>query len=228
MQHSYDENRSDTTTQLARFEAATEKAKTQLSRSLHDDLGGLLVSAIMDTAWAEQHLVDCPDVRDRLRRVRDSLAAAVDLKRTMIENLRPSLLENFGLIAALRWYHKHNCRLAAISCSENYPAEEPPFTPEAATSLFRIVQEALTLTTSGKSVKNAHLGLRISHDTLCIQITHDGEATPPERRNEADRLAVWLLEHRIHALGGVLHIANPAAGGMKLGADIPLRNLLVA
>src|SRR5580693_1837257 len=58
---------SETTRRLAYFEATTEKEKARLSRALHDELGGLLVAAAMDTSWAEQHLVDNPSGRDRRR-----------------------------------------------------------------------------------------------------------------------------------------------------------------
>jgi signal transduction histidine kinase len=225
--HATSEEVSDTTRRLAQFEATVENAKAQLSRSLHDDLGGLLVSAVMDSAWAEQHVIDNPQVRERLARVRTSLAAAIDLKRSVIEALRPSLLENFGLIATLRWYHKHNCEQARIACSETYPDEEPPFTPDASTALFRIAQEGLTTVMRHKSAKHAHLGLCIEGARLCLQINHDGEVLTAERRDEADRLSQWLVEHRVRALGGLVSMANPATGGMHLRVEVPLRNVLV-
>ncbi len=79
-----------------------EREKAVLARELHDELGGLLVGARMDISWAEQHLAgDDPGVKERLRRVQQSLSAGVDLKRRIIEELRPTLLDNVGLFAAL-------------------------------------------------------------------------------------------------------------------------------
>jgi signal transduction histidine kinase len=219
---------SDTTTQLARFEAHAEVSKTHLTRVLHDDFGGLLVAAIMDTAWAEQHLIDCPKIRERLSRVRECLAAAIDLKRNMIESLRPSLLENFGLFAALRWYHKHNCESAGISCTEAYPDEEPPFTDEASTALFRIVQEGLANVSRHKSAKNAHLDVHVDNAELSILVEHDGDILTIDRMDSEDHLSKWLLGHRVAALGGNVTFMHPAAGGMTLRAQIPLRNVLVS
>ena len=92
------------TQQLVEYlQGSAESERVSLSRELHDELGGLLVSVVMDVAFAEQNLQIDDGLRRRLGRVRHSLAQAIDLKRRMIEHLRPSILDNFGLFQALRW-----------------------------------------------------------------------------------------------------------------------------
>ena len=110
----------------------SEREKASLARELHDELGGLLVGARMDISWAEQHLTkDDADLKLRLNRVQQNLAAGVDLKRRIIEELRPTLLDNVGLFAALRWQMKETCGGAGLQCIESYPDEEPRFKSEA-------------------------------------------------------------------------------------------------
>jgi CHASE3 domain sensor protein len=105
-----------------------EREKASIARELHDELGGLLVGARMDISWIEQHIADNdPGTTQRLIRVQQNLAAGVDLKRRIIEELRPTLLDNVGLFAALRWQLKETCGLAGLACVESYPAEEPKF-----------------------------------------------------------------------------------------------------
>ncbi len=88
-----------------------EREKASLARELHDELGGLLVGARMDISWAEQHHAKSdPDLKLRLHRVQQNLSAGVDLKRRIIEELRPTLLDNVGLFAALRWQMKETLR----------------------------------------------------------------------------------------------------------------------
>ena len=87
---------------------------------------------------------DDPDLKLRLNRVQQNLAAGVDLKRRIIEELRPTLLDNVGLFAALRWQMKETCGSAGLKCSESYPDEEPRFKSEASIALFRIAQEAFS------------------------------------------------------------------------------------
>jgi signal transduction histidine kinase len=218
---------SETTKRLARLEFNAEQEKISLSRALHDDLGGLLVAAVMDIAWAEQHLDGNPDIRKRLGRIRDNLASAIALKRDMIENLHPSLLENFGLFATLRWYHKQNCNEAALKWTEAYPENEPSLSSQAAIALFRIIQEALAMITRQPSAKSAHLGFEIAKGEICIQLRHDGDILSAEQRDEADLYSFWLIEHRVRALGGKVIVANPTDGGMTLRAEIPLHHIMM-
>ena len=180
---------SETARRLARFESSIENDKTRLCRALHDDLGGLLVAAAMDTSWAEQQLADNPTARDRLQRIRAEISAAIELERKLIERLRPTLLENFGLIAALRWYHQQNCESANLNCKGAYPTEECNVSFPASQILFRIVE--------------------------------DGDVLDQQLREEADVVSIWLIEHRVRALGGEVNVSHPATGGTVLQALVP-------
>ena len=101
----------------------TEKEKAQLARSLHDELGGLLIAVKMDISWLQKRWPKpTPDVQARWERVFKVLDDGVDFKRRVVESLRPTLLDNMGLIAALRWVAQETCATApACSCSESYP-----------------------------------------------------------------------------------------------------------
>ena len=86
---------------VTHLQAAAERDKASTARALHDDLGCLMVAAVMDLAWVEKNLDGHEDeVRRRLARVRQTLGVAIDAKRKIIEELRPSLLDDIGLFAA--------------------------------------------------------------------------------------------------------------------------------
>src|SRR5580698_9465421 len=108
---------------VTHLQALVEFDKASLARELHDELGGLMVAAAMDLAWAEEHFASS-DARHRLSRVRDTLRSAIDLKRRIIEELRPSLLDNVGLFAALKWEFKQTCARSGLQCSAQYPPAE--------------------------------------------------------------------------------------------------------
>ena len=98
------------------LQSVSEREKAGLARELHDELGGLLVGARMDISWAEQHLQPGDvDLKHRLNRVQQNLSAGIDLKRRIIEELRPTLLDNVGFIAALRWQMKESCVRAGLA-----------------------------------------------------------------------------------------------------------------
>ena len=205
----------------------SEREKAVLARELHDELGGLLVGARMDLSWAEQHLArDDPDMKQRLHRVQQNLSAGVDLKRRIIEELRPTLLDNVGLFAALRWQLKETCGNAGLKCTEVYPDEEPKFTSEAAIALFRIAQEAFTNILKHSGAASVDLTVGLDGDAIVMQISDDGKGIPASRLTAIGSHGLASMRHRVRALGGRLDVRSPASGGTTLLVRIPLANAL--
>ncbi len=205
----------------------SEREKAVLARELHDELGGLLVGARMDLSWAEQHLArDDPDMKARLHRVQENLSAGVDLKRRIIEELRPTLLDNVGLFAALRWQLKETCGSAGLKCTESYPDEEPKFTSEAAIALFRIAQEAFTNILKHSAATSVDLTLGLDGDAIVMQISDDGKGIPASRLTAIGSHGLASMRHRVRALGGRLDVRSPASGGTTLLVRIPKANAL--
>jgi signal transduction histidine kinase len=202
-----------------------EREKAALARELHDELGGLLVGARMDISWAEQRLADKdPDLKQRLHRVQQNLSAGVDLKRRIIEELRPTLLDNVGLFAALRWQLKETCGSAGLKCVELFPEEEPKFTSAAAIALFRIAQEAFTNIVKHSAAKSMDIALDMDGDAIVMQISDDGRGIPAGSLNAIGSHGLASMRHRVRALGGRLDIRSPASGGTTLLVRIPAGN----
>jgi signal transduction histidine kinase len=204
-----------------------EREKASLARELHDELGGLLVGARMDLSWAEQHFAkNDPDLRQRLNRVQQNLAAGVDLKRRIIEELRPTLLDNVGLFAALRWQMKETCGSAGLKCVESYPDEEPRFKSETSIALFRIAQEAFSNILKHSAAKTADISLDMDAETLLMRIGDDGIGIPVGRLMSIGSHGLASMRHRVRALGGRLDVRSPASGGTMLIVQIPIANAL--
>src|SRR3954470_12195192 len=91
-----------------------EREKAALARELHDELGGILTPAKMDLAWLQARLGSQPEYGERMARLGRLIDQGIDLKRRIIERLRPSLLDHLGLGAALQWYVEEACRQAGI------------------------------------------------------------------------------------------------------------------
>lgn len=210
---------------VTRIQAWTEKDRAMLSRELHDEMGGLLVSAVMDIAYTEQNLQMDDRLRQRLARVRSALAEAIDLKREIIENLRPTLLDNFGLLEAIKWEVKHECARTQLVCTGSYPDSEPTFTQDAAIGLFRIVQESLQIALRQPGVKTTQIAFRIDRDEAHIAVSHDGETSSAVNLASDDFFAICVIAHRVHAFGGRMTVTNPDQGGAVYSATLPLAEL---
>ncbi|MDB6086113.1 MAG: histidine kinase [Gammaproteobacteria bacterium] len=209
------------------LQGVSEIEKSALSRELHDELGGLLVAARMDLSWLQQRLpTSDPAIEQRFKRIHESLSAGVDLKRRVVEELRPTLLDNMGLFAALRWQFKESCRRTGLKCSEKIPEAEMKFSPEASIGVFRVAQEALTNILKHADAKSADLAVDIQQDTFVLRISDDGKGILPNRLQPTTSHGLAAMRHRISALGGSWDVHAGNAGGTVVTARIPLRSML--
>jgi signal transduction histidine kinase len=210
------------------LQGVSEQEKSALSRELHDELGGLLVAARMDLSWLQQRLPTTdPAIEQRFKRIHDSLSAGVDLKRRVVEELRPTLLDNMGLFAALRWQFKESCRRTGLKCSETIPEAELRFNPDAAIGVFRVAQEALTNILKHAEAKSADLAIDVQNDTFVLRISDDGKGILPNRLQTITSHGLGSMKHRIAALGGTWDVRTPLSGGTIVTARIPLRSMLL-
>lgn len=193
------------------LQVVREDERVALARRLHDDLGGLLVSAAMDLGWAESHWSNA-DLVARLKRIGLSISGAIDMKRDIIEQLRPSLLDNFGLFEALRWHLKHACRRSEVQCTEAYPATELTLAPRALSHLFRATEALLDCTFKEEGLRSVDLAASINDEALSIKIGH--EHVEFESVDVLNRFPNELIStaHRLAAFRGELSFDRRETG----------------
>jgi signal transduction histidine kinase len=218
----------DANRMIARLLTSLEEDRACLSRELHDEMGGLLGSVIMDIDFAEQHIPLDVRLRQRLTRARGVLSNAIALERKMLETLRPSILDNFGLFEAIKWEVERQCRRAQVVCVETYPEGRPAFKPESAISLFRIAQESHRVALRQPGVKIIHTAVSIAEGMLNIAVSHDGEEGAAESLKEDDLFAICFIAHRARSLGGRTVVENVSEGGASYRATLPLARLVAA
>ncbi len=211
------------------LQSVAEREKESLARELHDELGGLLVGARMDVSWVERHIGDGQaDMRQRLERVQQTLSAGVDLKRRIIEELRPTLLDNVGLFAALRWQLKETCGRAGIQCAEYFPDEEPQFASPAAIALFRIAQESFMNIIKHARATRVEVALDLDEGAVVLRIADDGVGISHDRFQATGAHGLAAMRHRVRALEGRFEVGAGPSGGTVIVARIPVTQALRA
>jgi signal transduction histidine kinase len=219
----------DLTELSTHLQSMAEKERSALSRELHDELGGLLVAARMDVSWIEERVGGSdPELMAHFKRLQEALQEGVDLKRRVVENLRPTLLDNLGLLPALRWQVADSCGRAGLRCIENYPREELNLIPEASIAIFRIVQESLTNILKHAQAQNVEVSIETQAESLVITVRDDGVGLSEERREALRSHGLAAMRHRATALGGELRISRLAARGTQVQARLPLTRVTPA
>ena len=144
-----------------------------------------------------------------------------------VEELRPTLLDNMGLFAALRWQVKAACARSGAKCTEHYPDEEMQFTPQASIGIFRTVQESLTNILKHADAKTIDLSVATMNGYLILQISDDGKGLPAHRLKAIGSHGLASMRHRITALGGHWEIGSATGGGTLITVRIPLSQIIV-
>jgi signal transduction histidine kinase len=206
----------------------TEREKAALARELHDELGSLLVATKIDVSWLRRTLDDGSEgSKLRWERVLRCLDDGLSLKRRVIENLRPTLLDNVGLVAALRWLVEESLRRAGLACVEDYPDDLPEMSPDARIAVFRVIQESLVNVVKHANARTVHLTVRANERDLSVTIVDDGLGIDGDRIDIPQSHGLRGMRHRIEALGGVLEVRSLGAGaGTAIEFRLPIERVL--
>jgi signal transduction histidine kinase len=207
-----------------------EVEKYQLSRLLHDELGGLLVATKMDIVWLRRRLNGTDsDVRTHWERALQSLEQALASKSQIIEALRPTLLDNLGLVAALRWLLEESCRSTGVHPEHRFPPEPLPELGAQSIALFRVVQEALSNVVRHAQARHVLVEVIQEQDYLVLRIRDDGVGISRERLTSQDSHGLSAMRLRMSALNGQLTIEPNATGqGTDVLARVPWNSIRAA
>jgi signal transduction histidine kinase len=184
------------------LQRSTEEDRAALARDLHDELGGILTSAKMDLEWLRTHATHAPEALKRFVQLSEMLDDAVSVKRRVVENLRPSLLDNLGLAPALEWYITENCSKGGLTCTLNLAEELGVISPDASIALFRIVQEGTTNALRHAKAKNFSASLHIEGKNIHLVLEDDGQGLPGTFNPAKMSHGLSGIRQRARSLGG--------------------------
>lgn len=197
-----------------------EKEKSELARTLHDELGGLLTAAKMDLSWLQSR-VENPEHQERLAQLGSVLDEAMGLKRRVVEELRPSLLDHFGLATALRAYVDAACSKAQIEADIHLPDDGAAIPKEIAIALFRIVQEGLNNIIRHAEARHVVLDLVADGEEYAFTLHDDGRGFNPKVNRQTWPHGIMGMQHRVRALGGRFALESAPGKGTTLRVAVP-------
>lgn len=197
-----------------------EDERSRLARDLHDDLGALLTSAKLDVARLKTRMVkSAPDSLELLAHLVTTLNACVSLGRNIIENLRPSALENLGLVATLEILTGEFAKMSGIETL----CELEPVALDASAELmvYRVVQEALTNITRYANASQVRVSLRAQGDQVLLSVSDNGGGFDTHSKSPA-AYGLRGMRFRVEAEGGTLGIISSPGNGTRIVATLTL------
>lgn len=203
---------------------ARETEKANLARELHDELGALLTAAKHDAGWIERKLPadTSVDIRDRMARLQQSLSSVIALKRNLINNLRPAMLHDLGLLTALRNLADEFAAATEIKVKTELPTNEINIPEPVALALFRIVQEAFTNSRKYSRATEVVLELFENEETLTLNLYDNGVGFDLESPTIAQH-GLSGMKHRVQMLKGKIEIVSAPGKGVFITVEVPMQ-----
>lgn len=202
---------------------ARETEKANLARELHDELGALLTAAKHDASWVERKFPENiePAVRERMARLQQNLSSVIGLARSLINNLRPAMLHDLGLLTALRNLADEFTNSSDIKVKADLPDKEINLPEPMALAIFRIVQEAFTNSRKYAKATVVNLELFEEDGTLILNLYDNGVGFDPNSPTIA-RHGLAGMKHRVQMLKGNIDIVTSPGKGVLISVEIPI------
>jgi signal transduction histidine kinase len=190
-----------------------EKERSYIAREIHDELGQNLTAINMGLSMMKKQIPRSQ--RDLFTKIRDlSHLTQSTLSKTkkLSSELRPQLIDDMGLVAALEWYLKDFEKRSGIHCRSELPDENVSLPQEISLNLFRIIQESLTNVYKHAGAHSVEISLKVEDKYIYLNINDDGVGIGEEDINKSNSLGIMGIEERVRLMSGDCKVENTGHG----------------
>ena len=205
------------------LESAREEEQARIAREIHDELAQSLTALRLDLSWLAKRVPGADQaVRAKMTEMTALAGATIEAGRRIAAELRPPILDDLGLIAALEWYVQDFARRTALQATLHVGPQELALDGRLAVTGYRIVQEALTNVARHAEAKRVTVRLGERDGALVLEITDDGRGIRADAAASGRSFGIVGMRERAAAHGGALEVASAPGGGTVVRATIPL------
>lgn len=207
----------------ARLQSVREEESIRIARAIHDDLGGALTGLKMDLSWLGKRLPESGT--EAARQKLDSMSEFIDETMQKVRNisteLRPSVLDDLGLSAAIVWQAREFQQRTEIECKITSLQEEIALRPETATAVFRILQEILTNVARHANASLIEISLEEHGSSLVLKVSDNGVGISDSNVSDTKSLGLIGMRERAVVFGGRVDITGAEGNGTTVTVSIP-------
>lgn len=199
-----------------------EEERKSIAREIHDELGQQVTVMKMEITWLISEIKsENPLVRQKMEGLLDVLKETVQSIRRISSELRPSLLDDLGLSAAMEWHLKEFEKRSGVQThfESHIPDTELPDTVRIA--LFRILQESLTNVARHAQASNVVVSIIYHQETIAMTVTDDGNGMDTSRLKHSKTYGILGMKERAGMMGGNYHIESAPGKGTSINVEIP-------
>lgn len=209
------------------LENIREEERTNIAREIHDELGQQLTGLKMDLFWLNRKMnTDNPEVTERMGSALQLIDQTIKTVRKIATDLRPSILDDLGMIAALEWQSHEFAKRSDIKVNFVNNIGDLYIQPRVATALFRIYQELLTNIARHANAGYVSVVIGITGDQLFFSVADNGKGFNPEEVKEGKTLGLMGIKERTLLIDGAYDITTRPGEGTKVLITVPLQEAI--
>jgi signal transduction histidine kinase len=198
-----------------------EEERAHIAREIHDELGQVLTGLKMEVTWLAKRLREkaLVDKTDSMCKLIDS---SVQTVRKIATGLRPEMLDDMGLVAAVGWQAKEFQKRTGIRCRAKLPPEGTKFDIDVSTTMFRIFQEILTNVARHSRATRVDIDLALQDDRLTLEVVDNGIGIGDSELHGRKSLGLLGMQERALLFGGEVHVSGSPGHGTTVAVSIPI------
>jgi len=201
-----------------------EAERVRIARELHDELAQWLTALRMDVSWLAGHLPAEDDrMREKFERMKRLVDSTVLSVRRIAHDLRPAMLDDLGLVSALEHLLHEFSQRTGVVVGLDSTAGEIDFREPLSTSVYRMVQEALTNVARHARATEVRVAIRVAGDELMVLTTDNGVGIGDALLRGGKSLGILGIKERARTLGGGADVYSPRGGGTTVEIRVPVK-----
>jgi signal transduction histidine kinase len=197
-----------------------EEERAHIAREIHDELGQVLTGIKMEVGWLQKRLKE-PLLLEKTESMSKLIDSTVQTVRKIATGLRPEMLDDMGLVAAVGWQAKEFQKRTGIRCRTKLPPERK-FDFEISTAVFRIFQEILTNVARHSRATRVDIELRDGEERLELDVTDNGIGIPEGELRGRKSLGLLGMQERALLFGGEVNVSGIPGQGTRVAVRIPI------
>jgi signal transduction histidine kinase len=205
-----------------KLQAAREEEQKRIARELHDELGGALTGMKYDIHWLASHTSKRGEIPQRYAALKELIDATTKTVQRISADLRPKILDTFGLSAAVEWHIGEFKKRTGIEVQFHETSKLPPFNESITTGMYRMIQEALTNVARHSHATAVVVTLQCQNNILHGEVVDNGQGFDQALLHHPESLGLLSMQERARIIHGTVEISGNPGKGTRVIIDIPL------
>jgi PAS domain S-box-containing protein len=207
----------------AHLQSVREEERTNVAREIHDELGQVLTALKIDVSMLASKLYPDSKLLEKTESMIKRIDETIQSVKRICAELRPTILDHFGLSAAIEWQVEEFETRTGIKCDVFFEPREIILDQDITTSVFRILQEAMTNVACHANATEVKVSLRLENDNVMLEVKDNGKGITEKQFSDPKSFGLIGIKERVNFFGGDVKINGMRDQGTTLIVSIPLR-----